>query len=63
MMPRGKDRGALEGSFTQPRRHDDQPEGHMGDWHDFFLAQAGAAGVLISIRSELVLSLALGSRK
>jgi hypothetical protein len=63
MMPRGKARGALEGSFAQPRRHDDQPEGHMGDWHDFFLAQAGAAGVLtglvfvgVSINLEKILS-------
>jgi len=63
MMPRGKDRGTLEGSFTQPRRYDDQRERHMGDWHDFLLAQAGAAGGLtglvfvgVSINLEKILS-------
>jgi hypothetical protein len=29
------------------RHHDhDEEERHMDEWHDFFLAQAGAAGVL-----------------
>jgi hypothetical protein len=31
------------------RCHDDEQEKHMGDWHDFFLAQAGAAGVLTGL--------------
>lgn len=28
------------------RHHDNERERQIGDWHDFFLAQAGAAGVL-----------------
>jgi hypothetical protein len=33
-----------------PYRHDDdQEERHMDEWHDFFLAQAGAAGVLTGL--------------
>jgi hypothetical protein len=44
--------------------HDDEEEeGQMGDWHDFLLAQAGAAGVLtglvfvgVSINLEKIMS-------
>jgi hypothetical protein len=43
--------------------HDDEREKQMGDWHDFFLAQAGAAGVLtglvfvgVSINLEKIVS-------
>src|ERR687898_430567 len=32
------------------RHHDhDEEERHMDEWHDFFLAQAGAAGVLTGL--------------
>ena len=43
--------------------YDNERERHMGDWHDFFLAQAGAAGVLtglvfvsVSINLEKILA-------
>jgi pimeloyl-ACP methyl ester carboxylesterase len=32
-----------------PYPHDDDEERHMDEWHDFFLAQAGAAGVLTGL--------------
>jgi hypothetical protein len=32
-----------------PRHHDNEGERHISDWHDFFLAQAGAAGVLTGL--------------
>jgi hypothetical protein len=46
-----------------PRRRYDGQEKQMGDWHEFFLAQAGVAGVLtglvfvgVSINLEKIMS-------
>jgi hypothetical protein len=34
---------------TLPSPHNDEEERQMDEWHDFFLAQAGAAGVLTGL--------------
>src|SRR5215208_6054324 len=42
-------RCALHAVYLHFPHHHDEQEWHMDEWHDFFLAQAGAAGVLTGL--------------
>src|SRR5829696_7057889 len=52
-------RCALHAVYLHFPHHHDEQEWHMDEWHDFFLAQAGAAGALTLLVGVLTASVLL----